>query len=828
MKYIIVYLFLFSSYVFAQSIKGTSYPITSNSSYYFLDEVLKNKKIVLLGEQSHGDGATFDEKITLIKYLHEKLGFNTIAFESGLYDNYQAYKDFSSKNKKTAVFNESIGSIWSDTKSIQNLINYIEERSIQQDTIKIVGFDNQESSIFNNNFIEDFRQIIKKRKFKISENTITKIEKVFISRDFENIATSKKDSLDLASDYNLILNSFQSLKDISLHEKMMQQVFISNISDADFAVKQRQKQKIAIQNPRDAQMAKNLIFLSELNPNEKIICWGASYHFARNVDQYEYTNLTEDYFRQQAELENTIIGQTDYKFGDGKEILKDALPMGQILKNYFKDSLYSLAFSSYDGEYGLVGDKKFSILTPPEQSIEKQLYNTKNEKVFFNFNSENQPAFYSSVLGNIPMKAKWNNIFDGLLFIKTAYQPEFRTYEKSVFSKSETTLFQISGKISDSKNNRPVPNAEIRILNANHNFKANRFGEFNFELSKNNFSDAIIISAQGYLNDTISITTLLKTNRNVLKISLKPYIVKGYLLNEVVLNLNKKELSAKEIMARTFKNIESNYYQNSYNQTFYFKNGAIIGDENKINDEVIIKTYNDKGMIGSNNPYGSLYGQIEQQKKSKSKSSHIFFTLKDMLSSTFCRDLLLSKSNVLYKTDSYDLKKEDQMKYQNRTVYKISFINNSPGSYSTGFGYPAPKFSLGFLYIDTENFAILRYEHCVQREPYIMKNYNNAVLTATHKIIETYKKVNGYYLIDELTTCTKKEYSSKGDNDIEKKKIYEIQNLKSVNVELKNLEVIAVPIDKIDDSKSFIEDTKFWKNNPVILEKQKIEFDVCE
>ena len=830
MKYLhLIFILLISNLIFSQEeIKGQLFPISETANYDFLIPILKDKKVVLLGEQSHGDGATFDEKVTLIKYLHEELGFNTIAFESGLYDNYKAFKDFSSNNQKISIFNESIGSIWSDTKSIQNLINYIEERAILKDTIKIVGFDSQESSIFDNNFIEDFKQIIKKRKLKISDNTITKIEKVFISRDFENIANSKIDSLDLVSDYNLILNSFKSFKDISLHEKMIQQVFISSISDADFGVKQRQNQKIDVQNPRDEQMAKNLIFLSELNPNEKIICWGASYHFSRNLDQYEYTDTTENYFGQQAALENKILGQTDYKFGEGKELLKGAIPMGQILKNYFKNSLYSLSFSSYDGEYGIVDDKKFPILKSPEQSIEKQLYNTKNKKIFFNYNSETQEAFYSSVLGNLPMKAKWNTIFDGLLFIKTSYQPEFRSYEKSVFSNSETTVFKISGKIFNSKTYRAIPNAEIRISNTNNNFKSDKFGVFNFNISKNNFSDAMIISSLGYINDTISIDKLLKINRNILKISLKPYIISGYLLDEVVLNLNKKELSAKEIITKAYKNIESNYYQNPYNQTFYFKNGYIKGGENKINDEVFIKTYNDKGMLGSNSPYGNLYGQIEQLKNSRKKSSDYFFTGREMFYYTFCRDLILSKSNVLYKTDSYDLKNEGKMEYQNRTVYKISFINNSPGSYSTGFGYPSPKSSLGFLYVDIGNFAILRYEHCVQREPYIMKKYANTVLTSTHKIIETYKVINGYYFIDQLTTFTKKNYSSKADNYIENNEIYEIQNIKSVNVELKNLEVIAVPIDKIDNSIGYTENTEFWKNNLIILENYKIEFDVCE
>ena len=57
----------------------------------FLKEVLKDKRIVLLGEQSHGDGATFEAKVRLIKFLHQELGFTILSFESGLYDNFKAF-----------------------------------------------------------------------------------------------------------------------------------------------------------------------------------------------------------------------------------------------------------------------------------------------------------------------------------------------------------------------------------------------------------------------------------------------------------------------------------------------------------------------------------------------------------------------------------------------------------------------------------------------------------------------------------------------------------------------------------------------------------------
>lgn len=52
--------------------------------YSCIDPHIKDKRIILLGESSHGIGNYSSAKIDMIHYLHENHGFNVVVFESGL------------------------------------------------------------------------------------------------------------------------------------------------------------------------------------------------------------------------------------------------------------------------------------------------------------------------------------------------------------------------------------------------------------------------------------------------------------------------------------------------------------------------------------------------------------------------------------------------------------------------------------------------------------------------------------------------------------------------------------------------------------------------
>ena len=776
---------------------------------------IENAKIVLLGEQTHFDGATFDKKVEIIKQLHEELGFNIIVFESGLYDNYKAQQLYQSKKESISIYNQSIYYMWTETTAFKKLLDYV----VENPEMKILGFDSQESSLAKEYFILDLKALLTKNAINISEEIYTNIERTLIYQDFDEYINNKKDSLELYKSFDIIKAKLSKIKNKNLNTKIIEQTFKSIVSDFDFAHKTAQKEKIYIQNPRDKQMAENLIFLQQQFPNEKIIGWGASYHFSNQLNNFEYTKITEKYVTEFQNLSKKLTSHShsilEEKISEIKE-LKFAIPMGKILKEHYGDKLYSIGFTSFSGNYYGEDKVEFPILQPPTNSLETILYHKNTEAKLIDKNDYPKNDFYTSTLGYLPIFAKWNTIFDGIYYIPKMYIPKYRDYDE----KSDITFIaqelNLNGIVIDDESNLPIPYVDVYYNSNNKSTITNNKGLFNIVKSKKTDS-FLVFSSFGYQSDSIQIKTV-KTSKSI-KIKLQK--TKNVIaLNEVVLK-STKGLTAKEIIKRAKKRIEDNYVQTPFNQDFFFRVQEFSKDSLVFNEEVLIETYFEKGNSGTNNPENNIFGNVSKLRNTTKNYS----TKKDRgigyLWAIIIRDIILSKTNVLYRSSSYGLKKETSIEYDGKKAYKISFINSSPGSYSTG--YASPLGSRGIIYIDKQNFAVLYYEHCVTRKEFTPKR-SKYKIQYFHKIVQSYKEVNGKYFMNLLNVIYKTDYYSKSDNTFLDSS-YRTYNLMSTDIEIQNVKKIKRPLRDLKQNIKLNPRTNLWKNKTFYIEDNSYKFD---
>src|SRR5262249_46509627 len=108
-----------------------------------LKRILSDSIIVMLGEESHGDGTTFHAKRRIIKFLHKEMGFDVLAFESGIYDCHKAWEYLKNGEPAQKAMERGIYPIWSQSQQVQSLIEYIGAVAKTDHPLEVAGFDCQ-------------------------------------------------------------------------------------------------------------------------------------------------------------------------------------------------------------------------------------------------------------------------------------------------------------------------------------------------------------------------------------------------------------------------------------------------------------------------------------------------------------------------------------------------------------------------------------------------------------------------------------------------------------------------------------------------------------
>ena len=402
MKKVITLLYLLLIATISHSQESAVHAITSinpNDTNFkdltFLDEILEGNKIIGLGEQSHLDGASNDARVRLIKYLHEELGYNVIAFESGLYDCTRSNELIQSRkdgDDRNYLFSAIFG-LW-HTKEVNELAKYIDETQKTENPLILTGMDIQFAGDISRYYLrKDFNQFIKYLESKtnseigIDSTRLNESLGQMIKYSNYHKAISIEDTTVISLVINKINNVIENAKINNDTTDYWKQVMLS--MNMDYRKKYTDNKSL-----RDSMMAVNISWLAKNRfKNEKIIIWAANSHLIKNGKSIN------------------------------SEFNKKNPRTGEYIRNEFNDKYYFMALTAYEGKTKMIF--KMKIPKPNNVSVERYLYNQGYEYSFLDLRTfkdrDNKFFKNSSIKGYYEVDMNVFEVMDGVFYIRKMY-----------------------------------------------------------------------------------------------------------------------------------------------------------------------------------------------------------------------------------------------------------------------------------------------------------------------------------------------------------------------------------------------------------------------
>lgn len=383
----------------------------------FLQEELKGKRIVQLGESSHGTREFNQIKVRLIKYLHERLGYNVIAFEASTIGCYLHDQRLSETNEtsETAVSRSCIYGVW-HSKEVQALFDYIASTRKTSRPLILAGFDIKGSSQYDAKesvfpwLLSELSRMTNETKNEVVPllNEIDALER--LSKDcykanpgqdcqhFKSSFQKKAAELELLrQDYQTYL---EQLGDKATRQHFMALLTLSSLH-ARLFVAADAYQTVARYPSRDRGMADNLTQIAKhVYPQEKIMVWAHNAHITKNPPKF---------------------GQAD--------------SMGQFLHDSWQDQLYTIGLFMLRGETAKNDRTMVSVLPPQNDSLEKYASSLQLAALFLPIPNTNQASLGDDwmhretnqyVWGSILTRDTLSRAYNALIVIDHSSRPEYQ------------------------------------------------------------------------------------------------------------------------------------------------------------------------------------------------------------------------------------------------------------------------------------------------------------------------------------------------------------------------------------------------------------------
>jgi erythromycin esterase len=397
---------------YAAWVKSNAHPIrslgaTDFSDLRFFAPLLANKRIVQLGESGHGVAEFSMSKVRLIKYLHERLGYDVIAFESSMYECERAQKDvamYSAINLMRAC----IFSVWHSAETLP-LFEYIKQTQSTSHPLILAGFDEQTSSSTVGARPGVYRSLVAPLDSSYAMRVYA-TDSTFLANRGATYASANQARL--VAFYDSLANFLGTNR---------RAIEAAHRDDPNIAVIARQaavsmtvyvRQLAAGQNAggteiRDLGMANNLDFLlNELYPGKKVIVWAHNFHIQHR---------------------ETALSTAGIATGSPRT-------MGTWVAERHRRELYTIGLFMYRGSAAGNTRKPYPIAQSRSGSLESILHQAPWRYTFVDFSQVKRERGSEWVWkpitglswGTGPEQFVPRDEYDGVLFIDTVHVPSYR------------------------------------------------------------------------------------------------------------------------------------------------------------------------------------------------------------------------------------------------------------------------------------------------------------------------------------------------------------------------------------------------------------------